>query len=479
MVEIQPALVPMDRGAGDLEGQLYRGLRSRILGGALAAGAGLPSTRNLAISLGLARSTVVSAYERLKAEGYLETAAGRASRVAAIAPPRVGTMPARKRVSGDAEARAVVLPLAPGVPDLASFPSVVWGRLLAARARRMPVTDLGYGAPLGLPDLRAAILAHIAVSRGVVAEPDQLILFPSTRAAIALLAQVALRGAAPGTAHAWIEEPGYTSAQQILRDAGVSLVPIPVDENGMDVERASSRFPPRLIYVTPSHQYPTGATLSLARRLQLLDAARRAGALILEDDYDSEFQFDGRPIAALQGIDQAGVVAYIGTLSKVLAPGVRLAYAVLPPRLLPAAQQGVQRQGMAVPIHIQAAFLDFLREGHFRAHIRRMTPLYAARMAAFREAVLATCRPHLWPGSGAGGLQLALWFRDESTDDRLVAAVLRKAGYGAQPLSGMHLGETRSGLLCGIAGLPPERAAAAAAAIARAMPQARLISARP
>jgi GntR family transcriptional regulator/MocR family aminotransferase len=466
MVEIQPALVPMNRGAGDLEGQLYRGLRSRILGGALAAGARLPSTRQLATSLGLARSTVVSAYERLQAEGYLESSAGRASRVAPIARPAVRGSPARRSIGRSKAVESELLPLTPGVPDLASFPSAVWGRLLAARARRMPAADLGYGAPLGLPGLTEAILAHIAVSRGVVAEPDQLVLFPSTRSAIALLARLALRGQPAGAAQAWVEDPGYTNAQQILREAGATLLPVPVDEAGMDIGKVPHRPPPSLIYVTPSHQYPAGVTMSLARRLQVLEVARQSGALILEDDYDSEFQFDGRPVAALQGIDQAGVVAYIGTLSKVLAPGVRLAYAVLPRSLLPAVQMAVALQGMAVAIHIQAAFLDFLRDGHFRAHIRRMTPLYAARMAAFREAVQSACGPHVRLGPGTGGLQIPIWFEDERIDDRAAALALQQRGYGPQPLSAMHLGAARPGLLCGIAMLQPERAGAAAAAIA-------------
>jgi GntR family transcriptional regulator/MocR family aminotransferase len=453
--------VALDRAAGDLEGQVYRGLRARILGGTLAPGRALPSTRSLAASLGLARSTIVGAYERLKAEGFLESAAGSATRVAAIAPP-LGAAAARVRPQPEAREEPL-LPLRPGVPDLASFPRALWGRLLAARARMLGADDLGYGAPLGLAALREAILGHIAISRGVVAESDQLFLFPSTRAAIALIARLTLT---EGDV-AWIEEPAYPSAQRILAEAGARLLPMPCDDAGIRTDPAAP--PPRLIYVTPSHQYPTGVTMSLARRLALLEAASRHGALILEDDYDSEFQFDGKPIAALQGIDRAGVVAYLGTLSKVLAPGVRLAYAVVPRSLAERLGRMIQLQGQAVPVHIQSAFLEFLHEGHFRAHIRRMTPLYAARMAAFRAAATMACGEAALPGPGTGGLQLALWFRDVTLDDRVVVERLRGAGYGPQPLSSMYLGAGRPGLLCGIAGLAPEAAGRAARAIAQAI----------
>ncbi|HTI00780.1 MAG TPA: PLP-dependent aminotransferase family protein [Acidisoma sp.] len=467
MAETQIAPVALDRAAGDLEGQVYRALRARILGGTLGPGQALPSTRGLATALGLARSTIVGAYERLKAEGFAESAVGRATRVAAIAPP-LGAHPRQVRPERAAREEPL-LPLRPGVPDLASFPRALWGRLLAARARRLGAEDLGYGAPLGLTALREAILAHIAISRGVVAEPDQLFLFPSTRAAIGLIARLALT---PGQS-AWIEEPAYPSAQRILAEAGATLLPMPCDEAGIRVDTDAVR--PHLIYVTPSHQYPTGVTMSLARRLALLEAASRHGALILEDDYDSEFQFDGKPIAALQGIDRAGVVAYLGTLSKVLAPGVRLSYAVVPRSLAERLGTMIQLQGLAVSIHVQSAFLEFLREGHFRAHIRRMTPLYAARMAAFRAAVQAACGDAIMPGPGTGGLQLALWFRDPTCDDRAIAERLRGAGYGPQALSAMHLGAGRPGLLCGIAGLAPDGTGRAARAIAEAMGAVTLV----
>jgi GntR family transcriptional regulator/MocR family aminotransferase len=463
------ALIALDRARGDLEGQLYRAMRERILHGTLPPGQRLPSTRVLALSLGLARSTVVHAYERLKAEGYLDASAGAASRVAGIARPvPLGSKPsAPKNVTAAADPLGS-LPLTPGVPDLAAFPQAVWVRLLCARARRIRAPELGYGAALGLRELRQAILAHIAVTRGVVAEVDQLVVLPSTRAAIWLLAGLLLRPDQPGGATAWMEEPGYASAQRLLRAAEAMLVPVPCDDAGIDITRAGGP-PPRLIYVTPSHQYPTGATMSISRRLAVLEVARATRAFVLEDDYDSEFQFDGRPIAALQGIDQHGVVVYAGTMSKVLVPGLRVAYAVLPPALLDAAREAMLLQGLSVPSHIQAALADFLREGYLRSHIRRMTPVYAARMAAFVQAMRAHCGDAIDIRTGGGGLQVAAWFRDSRLDDRAVIATLRAQGFGPQAISSMHLDVPRHGLLCGIAQMATEDAAVAAQAIATAL----------
>lgn len=466
----QISLVTLHRASGDLQGQIYQALRARILDGSLPAGARLPSTRQLAASLGVARATVVAAYERLVAEGYALNAVGRASRVAHIAMPVAPVpYPAPPRVSAvTATATQVCAPLllTPGVPDLASFPSFLWGRLLASQARRMPTPSLGYGDEFGLPALKQAILAHLAVRRGVVATSAQLVLLPSTRTAIAMIARVILRRYGPTPAPVWVEDPAYPRACQILEAEGGALVPVPVDPSGLNVEQTTHLPAPRLIYVTPSHQYPTGVTMSLSRRLRLLELARQNRAFILEDDYDSEFQFDGRPIAALQGIDQADCVAYLGTLSKVLAPGVRLAYAVIPHCLLAEVQKAVRLEGVMVSTHVQAAFLAFLRDGHFSAHIRRMTRHYAARMAAFRAALEHACADLVTCGSGAGGLQLALWFKNQHLDDKLIAATLQPEGYAPAPLSAMYAGEGCPGLLCGIANLTPAQAPKAATAIA-------------
>lgn len=465
------AFVTLRREAGDLQGQLYHEIRGRILNGGLAAGVRLPSTRQLAVSLGIARATVVAAYERLQAEGYVLNQAGKASRVANIVPPLAAPAPAAlPRTAPPAKAVAQLPPyLEPGVPDLRSFPSALWGRLLASTVRQMPAALLGYTDSLGLPALKEAILAHIALRRGVVALPEQVVLFPSTRTAMALIARVVLRRTSPHPPVVWVEDPAYPSAKRIFQAEGGHLVPVAVDQSGLESEQASHLPAPRLIYVTPSHQYPTGVTMSLPRRLHLLELARQHGALILEDDYDSEFQFNGRPIASLQGIDHAGCVAYLGTLSKVLAPGVRLAYAVVPHSLLAEVQRATALEGIAVSAPTQAAFLAFLRDGHFGAHIKRMTSHYAARMAAFRAAILQFCPESLTPGPGTGGLQLALWFNTPNFDDKAIATTLRQHSYAPSPLSSMYSDAAlaKAGLLCGIASLPVEQAPLAARAIAR------------
>ena len=468
LVEPPAVWLTLDRAAGDLEGQIHRGVRERILAGQVTAGQRLPSTRRLAASLGLARSTVVHAYERLQAEGFLEAAAGSTTRVATLPPPPLHAQGSRSDEVTVQSQPDLVGMLQPGVPDLADFPHAAWARCLGARARALRLHDLGYGAASGLEELRSAILAHVSVTRGVVAKVDQVLVLPSTGAAIDLLARLLLRPGEPGRDIAWIEEPGYPAAQMLLRDAGARLVPVPCDQHGIDVG-GRDLASPRLIYVTPSHQYPTGVTMSLSRRLQLLDTAKANGAVILEDDYDSEFQYGSKPIAALKGIDRGGSVAYLGTFSKVLAPGLRVAYAVLPSWLVGDAMAAQRLRGAVVPIHMQAALADFLREGTLRAHIRRMGAVYAARMATTVAALRRHCGPTLDVGAGAGGLQLAVWFKDARLDDRAVTERLNRQGIAVRPLSSLHLGPSRPGLLVGIARTTPEEADTAAQRIAEAI----------
>ncbi|KAA1182555.1 PLP-dependent aminotransferase family protein [Rhizobium tropici] len=457
----------LDRSSGDLEGQVYRLMRDRILHGQMPAGQRVPSTRTMALSLGVARSTVVNAYDRLKAEGYLQSATGAATRVAAFpSPPLSGQaaapLPNQPRVT---EFKTGGL-FEPGVPDVSVFPHAAWARCLGARGRSLRVHDLGYRDHGGVRELREAILDHIAATRGVIARPEQVVIVPSTGAAIGLLASALIRAGDPGGDVVWMEDPGYASAQAILRMAGANLVPVPCDAEGIDIARGVGPSP-RLIYVTPSHQYPTGVTMSLPRRLALLEFARVNGAIVLEDDYDSEFQYASRPIAALQGIDRGEVVAYVGTFSKTLAPGLRVAYAVVPSRLVAATEAAQRLRGTVVPVHIQAALADFMREGRFRAHLRQMNAIYAERMAATVSALDHYCGAWLEVGAGGGGLQLASWFRDTKTDDVAVARIINANGFAVRPISALYLGPARPGLLLGIARMAAQAADAAAAAIAR------------
>ncbi|MFB2551783.1 MocR-like pyridoxine biosynthesis transcription factor PdxR [Ensifer soli] len=463
-----PAWLILDRAGGDLPGQIDSAFRARILAGDLPAGTRLPSSRLLAAALGVARSTVVDAFERLKAEGYLIARAGSGTQVAVLAPS-----PLRGRRAEVASPRmpdalpSVAGLFRPGIPDLADFPRAAWARCLAARARRLDGSALGYDAPSGLPALREAVLEHVSATRGVVARPEQVLILPTTRAAIDLLARLMVLRDGAGPPVAWIEEPGYPAARALLAAAGARLVGIACDRSGIDPGLGEA--PPRLIYVTPSHQYPTGVTLSLSRRLALLEVARRHRALILEDDYDSEFQYGSRPIAALQGIDRADCVAYLGTFAKVLAPGLRVAYAIVPRMLAEEAAAAIERQGLAVPVHIQAALADFIREGRLRAHLRRMKQIYEARMAATVAALIRHCDAVLEVPPGSGGLQLAAWFRDRATDDAAAAQRLARRGYGILPMSAFHLGPARPGLVLGIARMGVDDADGAVAGIAHVL----------
>jgi GntR family transcriptional regulator/MocR family aminotransferase len=335
----------------------------------------------------------------------------------------------------------------PGAPDVSDFPHAAWSRHLAARSRSLRAHHLSYEHATGIRELREAILGHISATRGVAAEPEQVLIVPSTRAAIDMLARAMLRRS--GRRSVWMEDPGYPAARALLADAGAEIIPVSCDEQGIDVSKAEGSQP-ALIYVTPSHQYPTGATLSLPRRLALLEAARRHESLIVEDDYDSDFQYGSRPIAALQGIDRAEVVAYVGTFSKVLAPGLRVAYAVVPRWLVSEASEALHRRGVAVSTHIQAALADFINEGRLRAYLRRMNQQYAERMARTIGMLESHFGGRLVISGGNGGLQLAAWFRDEVVDDRAVVAKVNASGYGLMPMSGFFIGKSAPGILFGI-----------------------------
>ena len=453
-------LLTVDHKAGDLEGQIYRGLRDAILAGRLVAGQKLPATRPLAHTTGVGRSTIVQAFERLREEGYIGAVQGGYTQVSPLLAPPVRPdeparpIPAHIRATPVTDDHAAFVS---GVPDLSAFPTAAWARCLGARARSLRLHDLGYGSPEGLPELRAAILAHVAETRGVVADPDQILILPSTSVAIDLIARLILR---PGDT-AWIEEPGYPAALSVLRNSGARLVSVPCDMEGINPAAATGPAP-RLIFVTPSHQYPTGVTMSLTRRLALLEAAAAVGAVILEDDYDSDFQYGGRRIAALQGIDRSASVAYLGTFSKTLAPGICVAYAILPHWLLERVAAAPWHRGL-VPIHVQAALADFIRDGHLRAHLRRMNALYHARMDGALTALHRHCEDTLLIPDQRGGLQLAAYFRNTARDDTAIATTLRKHAVAAKPLSQFYLETPRPGLLLGISLTPPAEADVAAA----------------
>ena len=438
----------LDRSAGDLEGQIYRSFRERVLNGQMA-GQRLASTRSLAAALGVARSTVVKAYDRLKAEGFIQASGGSATRAVAIR-PSLSAQGAGQTVSeaprlGGGAGKAL---FKSGIPDLSHFPHAAWARCLGARARSLRLHDLGYASTEGLPELQSAILDHVSTTRGVSARPEQVMIVPSTGAAIDLLARVLIKPERDDIV--WMEEPGYKAAHGLFRAAGARLVPIPCDAQGIDVDRATGGLP-RLIYTTPSHQYPTGVTMSLNRRLALLEIARQTSAVVVEDDYDKRISLripTDRRASGYRSFRCRRLSRHIFQDAGTRAAGRlshRAAMAGGGHGRRPAAEgrHGLDpRAGSARRLHARGAL---------RAHVRRMNGLYAPRMAATVEALGRHCGHRLELGEGSDGLHLATWFRDTTIDDEAVARTLSANGMAMEPMSQFHLGQPRHGLLFGIA----------------------------
>ena len=374
--------------------QIFEGLREAILDGRLRPGDRLPATRELASALGVARNTAARAYEDLLAGGYLEARVGAGTFVSSgIRPPlgRGSTPPLGHTMPQGAPAPARAkephrFDFLPGIPDWDAFPRALWHRLLG-RALRARASELRrYGDPAGYFPLRAAIARHLAVSRGTLATPEQVVIVSGSQQALDLIARMLLSKKDVAA----VEDPGYPEARRLLSTVAARLHAVPVDAQGMVVERlttAVERSDPKLVYVTPSHQFPTGATLSLARRLALLDWAGRHGSLIIEDDYDSEFRAPGRTVESLQGLDRGHRVIYIGTFSTVLFPPLRVGYVVLPPSMVEPFVLTKWQADRQTPTLEQLALTDFILEGHFERHLRRMRRLVASRRQAMRQAI--------------------------------------------------------------------------------------------
>lgn len=477
--------------------QLYDSLRGAILDGRLAAGARLPSSRLLASDLGVGRNTVLSAFEQLTAEGYLEAVVGAGTRVAASLPDELLEI-AKTRQKPDTKAQAVGNTLSErgalmasvkrgavayvrgqgrafqhGLPAIDLFPMTLWSRMLARRARDHAGSTFGYETGAGFRPLQEAIAAHAGAARGVVCTPEQVIVTTGAQAALMLAAQMVID---PGD-DVWLEDPGYLGARGAFLGAGANIIPVPVDAEGIDVEAGRARAPsPRLIYVTPSHQYPLGVTLSLQRRLALLDMARSANAWVLEDDYDSEYRYTGRPLASLQGLDRAGHVLYMGTFAKTLFPALRIGYLIVPDGLIDAFRTAIRLTGHVAPATQQAALADFIAEGHYGAHVRRMRAIYASRQAALVSAIDTHLSQWLTPAPGDGGMQMTAWL-NENTDDKQVAGIAERADVHVMPVSAYSIAPTcRSGLYLGFSAIPEARIAKAAKHLASVFSDAQVKS---
>ncbi|GGY05040.1 GntR family transcriptional regulator [Litchfieldella qijiaojingensis] len=449
--------------------RLYRTLRNWVQEGRLVSGQRLPSSRRLARELGLGRNTVLAAVDQLIAEGFLESRPGAGTFIADVAFEAVTsqcreTNPAAGQAEvGEAELSSRGMQLlefcatfddrfgafAPGVPALDRFPHETWQRLLRRHLHATPTQWLDYQAQGGVPALREALCDYLRLSRSVRCRPEQVLIVQGAQHGFELLAR--MLGDAGD--RVWVEEPGYNGAQACFSAAGFEVEPVTVDAEGMSVESVpNGRASPRLIYVTPSHQYPSGVTMSLERRLALIEAAERHRAWIVEDDYDSEFRYGQRPIAALQGLVDGARVIYVGTFSKVLYPGLRLGYLVLPEPLVEPFRRANARLHREGQYPVQAALAEFIAQGHFSRHVRRMRDCYRRRQARLREALAPAVACGLTLSEGQAGMHLVAWLDDLETERTLVAHAAEQ-NVTLSPLSRYYLRQPgRPGLVLGYAG---------------------------
>jgi GntR family transcriptional regulator/MocR family aminotransferase len=459
---------------GDRSATIYRELLEAILDGRLAAGERVPPSRELASSLGVARGTVTTAYDRLTAEGFLVSRVGAGTYVC----PEVEPRRARRAPVGDVRPRAVwsALPapvpdaaptefdLSVGGPDTTLFPLAVWRRLVSATLRPSLLAASAYEGG-GHPGLQAEVARYVGLARSVVASPEDVLLTNGAQQALDVVARAVLD---PGDVVV-VEDPGYTAAARLFASHGATLRPVRVDDEGLVVDDLPRTA--RMVYVTPSHQFPTGAVMSLRRRIALLEWASRRNVVIVEDDYDSEFRFEDRPLAPLQNLDRDGRVVYVGSFSKTLMPSLRVGYLIAPRSLQDTLRQAkllTDWQGDAVT---QGALARFMGEGLLSAHVRKVTRLYAGRRQALLDglATLPTGVLQVLPSSA--GLHVCTYFTDRTVDDVAVAAAAARAGVALEPVSVRFLGSTpRPGLAMGFRRISAEQVPEALARLAAVLP---------
>lgn len=385
--------------------QIYDAYRAAIVERTLRPNERVPSSRTLASELGISRIPVLNAYAQLLGEGYFEARTGAGTVVSSTLPDQV-TKPRHSSASSKSRnghrtisrecaplpSTQRVLPwlagcwgaFNPGQPAIDQFPFKIWSRLIVRQSRKLPLSSMHYGDLRGSKDLREAIASYLRTARGVHCEAEQIMIVSGSQQALHISARVLVgRGAA-----VWVEEPGYRFARNVFQLNGCTIVPVPVDSEGMNVMAGISRCrTARAALVTPSHQYPLGVTMSASRRMQLLEWARDSGSWIIEDDYDSEYRYDSMPIPSLQGLDTAARVVYIGTFSKVLFPSLRIGYIVIPPDLIDKFLSVRFTLDLAPPAFLQLVLADFIREGHFSRHIRRMRVLYRERLGVLFQGL--------------------------------------------------------------------------------------------
>ena len=446
------------RSGVNLHRQVYRQLRAMIEERVMPSGAALPSTRVLAKDLQLARNTVIATYEQLALEGFIELRRGRRPVVTGLPtyrPSAKSTADVGRSALSDRGRLLCSMPFHhgepgttafhPGMPDAGNFPFNTWSRLLARRAKQAR-TDLfgSYHIP-GHPMLCEAIARYLAASRGVVCSSERIVITAGAQSAFDILARLLTD---PGDT-VWMEEPGYYGAASAFRAAGARLVPLRVTDAGWSLDPPA--HPPRVIFVTPSCQHPLGLTMAMEQRLNLIRLADKWGAWIIEDDYDSEYRFQGRPIPALQGTAPDARVVFVGTFAKILFPAMRLGYMVVPASLRQGLKAALSATGQFAPLITQAALADFMNDGHLTRHLRRMRGIYAERRQFFIEQLDRHLLPWIDLHGTDSGIQLVGLLR-KTANDRQLAASANRQGINVSPLSMQyHHKPVQQGLLMGFA----------------------------
>lgn len=443
-----PPIAIERRSPTPLHRQIYERMREAITQGRLPPGQRLPSSRVLARQLRVSRIPVVTAFEQLATEGFIEGRVGAGSFVSSALPQaRPIAKPAKPKSVEPARPpwNEHQGPFRLSQPGVEGFPVSTFARLLGRRARTLTRKQMLYGSSMGFEPLREALAGHLRTVRSANCDASQLMVVSGSQLALALTGHALLK---PGD-QVWVEEPGYRGARDALSLSGATMVPVPVDEHGLDVDAGLAAAPKaKAVYVTPAHQYPLGTVMSAARRLRLLEWARRTGAWVIEDDYDSEYRYDGQPITSLQGLDRGGRVIYVGTFSKVLFPALRAGYLVLPHELVPRFVQVRHALDIFPPVLEQAALNDFIRGGWFSRHVRKMSEIYARRRAVLQRAIEQELFGVAKLSGASAGMHLCVLL-PRGTDDRAIALAAAARGLAVMPLSSCYAGRRRPGLVLG------------------------------
>ena len=472
-----------NHAAMPLHARIQRAIRQLIVDGALGPGRPLPASRALALSLAVSRDTIETAYAQLHAEGFIDRRIGSGSFVAEMTEFRPGRgLPKRAPISrnlaanlskrgaavfgsGGVREQLAPLPFAPGLPETRGFPLPLWERLQRQVLKETGAQALLHGDPQGAAPLRRAIADYVNLERGARATADRVIVLTSSQQALTLCANMLLD---PGE-RIFIEDPAYYGARKAFDAAGLESLPVPVDPQGLMVDQLlSDPRKARAVFLTPSHQFPTGATLTLDRRLALIEWAARHQAWIIEDDYDSEFHYEGRPTACVQGLDPYERTLYIGTFTKSLFPGLRIGYAVLPPQLVqPMTVARTLLDGHTASL-AQLTLARFIEGGHFGAHVRAMRSVYAERLAVLTRLLREHLSTFVEPRPPIGGLQMACMLTCDLSERAAIDAA-RRVGVELLGLSGLYAsGRGQPGFLMGFAAYTPAELEAAVLRLASA-----------